>query len=87
MSIDDKMKEQLAKELFNATRNKCSLSCITIVYPDLTVSEAYQIQHQGMLLRLENREKIVGFKMGLTLCEITTNARNGYHSKLLSIAT
>lgn len=66
MSIDDITKEQLAKELFNATRNKCSLSCITIVYPDLTVSEAYQIQHQGMLLRLEKREKTVGFKMGLT---------------------
>lgn len=66
MSIDDKTQEQLARELFNATKNKCSSSCITIVYPDLTIFEAYQIQHQGMLLRLEKGEKIVGFKMGLT---------------------
>lgn len=61
----EKIKE-IAGTLDSARLERREVPRLTSTLPDLTLEEAYQIQDEGALLRLNRGEEITGFKMGLT---------------------
>ncbi len=65
MALDEKQKEQMAKEIFQAQRTAKPLTNLTDRFPDVTVSEAYDIQMKLVQERLKSGEMIVGRKIGL----------------------
>lgn len=56
----------LAGILHESRIKKLPIDKITKEYPGLTIEDAYKIQAEGIKLRQEDGEKIVGYKMGLT---------------------
>lgn len=58
--------EELARELYEAEKNRVPIAPLTERYPEITNEEAYQVQIAGMNLRLQNGQAIVGKKIGLT---------------------
>ncbi len=57
---------QIAQALDQARLEAREVERVTVKHPKLTLEEAYQIQDQGIRLRLSQGEKIIGYKMGLT---------------------
>lgn len=57
---------EMARILDQATLEAREIERLTVRYPDLTLEEAYRIQEEGIRLRCERGEKVVGWKMGLT---------------------
>src|ERR1700682_1211796 len=60
------MIEEHARRLDQALLARREIPPLTISYGDFDLETAYRIQEQGVALRLERGEKIVGYKMGLT---------------------
>ncbi|MDR3592079.1 MAG: fumarylacetoacetate hydrolase family protein [Negativicutes bacterium] len=56
----------LAGELYAAEMTGSPIEALTARYPEITNEEAYQIQLEGMKLRLADGHTIVGKKIGLT---------------------
>lgn len=56
----------LATQLDNSILQRKAIERISLSYPDLTLSDAYQIRNIGIRLRESRGEKIVGYKLGLT---------------------
>lgn len=66
LSQNPPMIPQMAEYLDAAMRGGREVDRLTTSFPDLSNDDAYQVQEEGVLLRLKRGEKIVGFKMGLT---------------------
>lgn len=64
--MDKKIIAQLAEELYAAETGRAPIEALTARYPDITNEEAYQVQLEGMKLRLADGHAIVGKKIGLT---------------------
>ncbi|HZG84059.1 2-keto-4-pentenoate hydratase [Paenibacillus sp.] len=65
--MDKKLAEALAEHLYGAEKTERAVPKLTIEHPKLSVEDAYAIQEQLILLKLERDElRIVGPKMGLT---------------------
>ncbi len=55
-----------ARDLHDARLEGRELERLTLKLPDLSLSEAYEIQERGMIYRESEGEQVVGYKMGLT---------------------
>lgn len=64
--MDKNMLAQLARELYTAETSRTPIEALTARYRDITNEEAYQVQLEGMKLRLADGQTIVGRKIGLT---------------------
>jgi 2-keto-4-pentenoate hydratase len=56
----------LADRLWEAECGRVQISRLTDEWPDMTVADAYRVQLLNVKRRLENGEKLVGMKIGLT---------------------
>jgi len=56
----------LGDELFGALRDARMIDPLTDRYPELTISDAYNIQRRLMQRRLDDGERIIGKKIGVT---------------------
>jgi 2-oxopent-4-enoate hydratase len=64
--MDRKVFAQLARELYVADTTHTPVEALTARYPGISNDEAYQVQLEGMNLRLADKHVIVGKKIGLT---------------------
>jgi len=58
--------KKYARLLCEAEMNQRQIGRITDVEPDMTVADAYAIQLENVKRRVENGEKVIGMKIGLT---------------------
>lgn len=64
MNADDI--ERLGDELYLALRDRRVVEPLTDRHPDLTIEDAYQVQRRMIARRLQDGERIVGKKIGVT---------------------
>ena len=57
---------KLAKHLDQAALEAREVARLTETKPDLSLMDAYEIQAEGIQLRLARGERVIGYKMGLT---------------------
>jgi 2-oxopent-4-enoate/cis-2-oxohex-4-enoate hydratase len=65
-SISTHVLEQLGDQLYTALRTATTIPPLTEKHPELTLEQAYQIQQRLMTRRLQDGEKIIGKKIGVT---------------------
>jgi 2-oxopent-4-enoate/cis-2-oxohex-4-enoate hydratase len=58
--------EQLGDALYSAMRDAKTIAPLTQTYPELTIEQAYKIQQRMLTRRLQDGEKIIGKKIGVT---------------------
>lgn len=63
---DQKLTDHLAETLYDALRQGVMVSPLTDLHPALTIEDAYAIQQKLIALRLQDGEKIIGKKIGVT---------------------
>ena len=56
----------MAQELHQAEKSGEQLQQISLRYPDISIDEAYAIQHQWVAIKLAEGQQIKGHKIGLT---------------------
>lgn len=56
----------LARILYEAKRDAKAVERLTLIAPSLTLDESYQVQDQGIVFRIFENERPIGFKMGFT---------------------
>ncbi|GAA4018060.1 2-oxopent-4-enoate hydratase [Actimicrobium antarcticum] len=66
MAIDEHHITQFGDELFHAYKTATTVSPLTDRMPDMTIEDAYRIQLHMVGRRLEQGERIVGKKIGVT---------------------
>jgi 2-oxopent-4-enoate/cis-2-oxohex-4-enoate hydratase len=64
--VEQKKIHQYGDELYQALRQVKPVEPLTSREPDITIDDAYQIQLRLMALRLEDGERVIGKKIGLT---------------------
>jgi 2-oxopent-4-enoate/cis-2-oxohex-4-enoate hydratase len=64
--MDQTLISQLGDELYTALTTRQVLEPLTNRHADITIEDAYHIQQRMIARRLENGEKIVGKKIGVT---------------------
>ncbi|GFN22553.1 2-keto-4-pentenoate hydratase [Thermanaeromonas sp. C210] len=58
--------QAIAAKLLEAEATRKAIEPLTSTYPDLTVEDAYRIQLAGVEMKLKQRRRIIGKKIGLT---------------------
>jgi 2-oxo-hept-3-ene-1,7-dioate hydratase len=66
MSLDQATLSQAAERLEQAERTGVACRQFSLDYPDMTIDDAYAIQHAWMQLKLRNGRTVKGHKIGLT---------------------
>jgi 2-oxopent-4-enoate/cis-2-oxohex-4-enoate hydratase len=66
MTINDSLLQAISLELYNAQRKVEAIAPLTERYPDLTLKQAYGIQQHLMARRMDDGERVVGKKIGVT---------------------
>jgi len=66
MSMDSKTLAQAAARLETAERTRVACRQFSLDYPEMTIDDAYAIQHAWMQLKLRNGRVVKGHKIGLT---------------------
>ena len=66
MSLDQSTLAQAAERLEEAERTRVACRQFSLDYPDMTIDDAYAIQHAWMQLKLRNGRTVKGHKIGLT---------------------
>jgi 2-oxo-hept-3-ene-1,7-dioate hydratase len=66
MSLDQNTLAQAAERLEEAERTRVACRQFSLDYPDMTIDDAYAIQHAWMQLKLRNGRMVKGHKIGLT---------------------
>ncbi len=56
--LDQEVIKAAARRLHEAERNACQTRQISLDYPEITIDDAYAIQHQGIQLKLAEGRKI-----------------------------
>jgi 2-oxo-hept-3-ene-1,7-dioate hydratase len=56
----------IAHELEIAERDRVQRRQISLDYPDMTIDDAYAVQHAWMALKASQGRKVIGYKIGLT---------------------
>ena len=64
--LTHKQHAEIARKIFEAEKNVTTVPLLTETYDAITQEDAYAIQQEGLKLRLEAGEHIVGRKIGLT---------------------
>jgi 2-oxopent-4-enoate/cis-2-oxohex-4-enoate hydratase len=64
--MDQKTIEQYGDELYDALSARKSIAPLTSREPDITIEDAYHIQQRMIFRRIEQGERIVGKKIGVT---------------------
>lgn len=62
----DKLHNQLAQELFDATNNRKTVAPLIKRHQQLTIDDAYQISLKTLSLRTQAGETVIGKKIGVT---------------------
>ncbi|EWS62388.1 2-hydroxypent-2,4-dienoate hydratase [Hydrogenophaga sp. T4] len=58
--------ETLGDELYTALRDRQVVDPLSTRFPDITIEQAYRIQERMLQRRLQDGERIVGKKIGVT---------------------
>lgn len=58
--------ESFAHTLHQARKNKREVEPFSKIHGEYSLEDSYKVQNRGIELRLEDGEKIIGYKMGLT---------------------
>jgi 2-oxo-hept-3-ene-1,7-dioate hydratase len=66
MSLDQNTLANAAERLEEAERTRVACRQFSLDYPDMTIDDAYAIQHAWMQLKLRNGRTVKGHKIGLT---------------------
>jgi 2-oxo-hept-3-ene-1,7-dioate hydratase len=66
MSLDQNTLAQAAERLEEAAHTRVACRQFSLDYPDMTIDDAYAIQHAWMQLKLRNGRTVKGHKIGLT---------------------
>ncbi|RYF34915.1 MAG: 2-oxo-hepta-3-ene-1,7-dioic acid hydratase [Comamonadaceae bacterium] len=66
MSLDATTLSKAAERLEEAERTRVACRQFSLDYPDMTIDDAYAIQHAWMQLKLRNGRTVKGHKIGLT---------------------
>lgn len=66
MSLDQTTLAKAAERLEEAERTRVSCRQFSLDYPEMTIDDAYAIQHAWMQLKLRNGRTVKGHKIGLT---------------------
>ncbi|MGJ7565694.1 2-oxo-hept-4-ene-1,7-dioate hydratase [Variovorax sp. GB1R11] len=66
MSLDASTLSQAAERLEQAQHTRVACRQFSLDYPDMTIDDAYAIQHAWMQLKLRNGRTVKGHKIGLT---------------------
>lgn len=66
MSLDQSTLAQAAERLEEAERTRVACRQFSLDHPDMTIDDAYAIQHAWMQLKLRNGRTVKGHKIGLT---------------------
>ena len=66
MSLDQATLSQAAERLEQAERTGVACRQFSLDHPDMTIDDAYAIQHAWMQLKLHNGRTVKGHKIGLT---------------------
>lgn len=64
--MDDTLIDTLGDELYTALRGRSVIEPLTNRYPDIEIEHAYRIQQRMLVRRLQDGERIVGKKIGVT---------------------
>lgn len=64
--LNAKQIKEEAERLHKAERDRRQVRPTTTLYPDITLEDAYAIQQAGIKLKLNEGQKIIGHKIGLT---------------------
>lgn len=57
---------EISRQIWEAEKEKKPIAPLTETYPEVTVEDAYAIQKQVQVLKLESGSRIIGHKIGLT---------------------
>ncbi len=77
--------KKVAQILFQSQIEAIEIGKITQDYPELTVERAYLVQDELLKLQFGNREKKIGYKMGLT--SKSKMKQMGVHSPIYGVLT
>lgn len=66
MTIHDSLLQTISLELYNAQRQAEAITPLTERYPELTLVQAYGIQQHLIARRMDDGERVVGKKIGVT---------------------
>jgi len=58
--------KSIASELYRAWKDGTTLTHVTETFPEMTIEDAYAVQKEGIRMRVENGERVIGAKIGLT---------------------
>lgn len=58
--------ESLAREFFDAEKNRTQIRQISLRHPDITLADAYAIQRLWVQLKIDGGNRLKGHKIGLT---------------------
>jgi 2-oxopent-4-enoate/cis-2-oxohex-4-enoate hydratase len=64
--MDASLIRALADELYEALRTRSTVAPLTERHPGITIDDAYRISQQMLARRIENGERVIGKKIGLT---------------------
>jgi 2-oxopent-4-enoate/cis-2-oxohex-4-enoate hydratase len=64
--MEESLLRDLGNELYRALREKKTVSPLTERYPDFTIDDAYHVSKQFFEQRLNDGEKLIGKKIGVT---------------------
>lgn len=77
--------ESFAQTLHNARLQKKEIEPLSKVYGDYSLEDSYKVQKRGIALRLQDGEKIIGYKMGLT--SKAKMEQMGLHTPIFGVLT
>lgn len=83
--LSDKQVVEFSQVLYNARKSSQEIEPLTKTFENFSLEEAYLIQAQGVQKRLEDQEKIIGYKMGLT--SKAKMEQMGLHTPIFGVLT
>ena len=64
--MDQKIIEALGDRLFDALSSRTPIAPLTATHPDMTIEDAYHVQQRMIARRLEQGDRVIGKKIGVT---------------------
>ena len=64
--MDQKTIESLGDRLFDALSSRTPIAPLTATHPDMTIEDAYHVQQRMIARRLEQGDRVIGKKIGVT---------------------
>jgi 2-oxo-hept-3-ene-1,7-dioate hydratase len=65
-TLDDRQVRQIAARLLQAERDREPIRQLSLDHPEMTLEDAYAVQHAGVELKLAEGRRLLGRKIGLT---------------------